>query len=452
MRNSCLVPLILISACAWGQEQTDLKQILQRLDRLEEENQALVSEVRQLREELGLKKNAAPAPLTEGQPASPPIDEQLAIQQERIEEHEQGKVGTEHRLPVQLTGMVLFNAFLNGRNSGPQLDPVVAVPNSSQGTGGGTLRQSVLGLKFQGPEIFGGGKVNGSIFMDFFGGSGQSLNQLVRLRVATVDLQWKNTTLTVGQDKPILAPREPESLAQLGISPLTASGNLWTWQPQARLEQRFAFGENSGLRAQIGEYQTDERSNGIPNLAEYTSALATTRPAVQGRFEFWRQFTGDRRIEIAPSFDFSRSHLLGRSIASHAWSVDWLMRPHARFDFSGQFFEGDNVGTIGGLHQGITVFAYNRVRAVHAVGGWAQFQYRPTNRLTLDIYGGQEDDRNSDLMPGAIGKNQTYAANILYRLASNVLGSFEYSQVRTTYFTIGTSLNNHYDLALAYLF
>ena len=53
---------------------------------------------------------------------------------------------------------------------------------------------------------------------------GTSLNQLFRLRLATVDFAWKNTTFTVGQDKPLMAPREPDSLAQVGVSPLTGAG------------------------------------------------------------------------------------------------------------------------------------------------------------------------------------------------------------------------------------
>ena len=87
--------------------------------------------------------------------------------------------------------------------------------------------------------------------MDFFGGTGTALGQMVRLRIASVDFAWKDKTFTVAQDKPILAPREPDSLAQVGVSPLTGAGNLWLWSPQARLEQRFHFGETAGLRAQI---------------------------------------------------------------------------------------------------------------------------------------------------------------------------------------------------------
>ena len=72
--------------------------------------------------------------------------------------------------------------------------------------------------------------------------------------------------------------------------------------------------------------------------------------------------------------------------------------------------------------------------------------------MTFNLYGGQEDDRNVDLSLGNIAKNQEYAGNIMYRLAPNVLTSFEFSQLRTTYLGGKTSLNPHYDLALAYLF
>jgi hypothetical protein len=40
----------------------------------------------------------------------------------------------------------------------------------------------------------------------------------------------------------------------------------------------------------------------------------------------------------------------------------------------------------------------------------------------------------------------------MYRFGSNILGSFESSMVRTTYFSSGTRTFPHYDLAIAYLF
>ncbi len=37
------------------------------------------------------------------------------------------------------------------------------------------------------------------------------------------------------------------------------------------------------------------------------------------------------------------------------------------------------------------------------------------------FYGGQQDDRNADLVTGFIAKNQAYFANAMYRLAPNVM-------------------------------
>jgi hypothetical protein len=282
--------------------------------------------------------------------------------------------------------------------------------------------------------------------MDFFGG-GTGLNQTVRLRVATLDAAWKNTTLGLAFDKPIISPREPDSLAQVGVSPLTAAGNLWLWQPQVRIEHRISLTEQAGLRAQFGIYQTSESGTGLST--EYPD-LARSRPGYQGRFEFWRQ-SGSRRIEIAPGFHLSSTRVLGQSVPSRIFSLDWLIRPAARVDFTGTFFHGENTGVIGGLRQGVNVIN-GQARAVGATGGWGQFTFRATERASFHFYGGQEDDRNRDLDRGGVGKNQGYGANIMYRLGSNILTSLEASQVRTTYLGSGTVLNPHYDLAFAYLF
>jgi len=41
---------------------------------------------------------------------------------------------------------------------------------------------------------------------------------------------------------------------------------------------------------------------------------------------------------------------------------------------------------------------------------------------------------------------------VMYRIAPNVIIGVEGGQVRTLYLNNGTHLNNHYDLAFAYLF
>jgi hypothetical protein len=438
---------------AQDSDHDQMSRILQRLDALEQQNRELLSEIRSLREELAQGGRPEPAsPTQAGAPAtgSPaPADERLAVAEQQIRDLAQSSVQSEHRDPIQLTGMALFNAFHNGRDAGGSEYPIAASLTSGPSVDGATLRQTILGVKFQSPEKIAGMDVSGSAYMDFFAGTGTSLNQVMRLRVATIDFAWNDTTFTVAQDKPILAPREPDSLAQVGYSPLTWSGNLWLWGPQARLEQRFHFSETTGLRAQLGVYQTTERAN-VP--LQYSSSVGGSRPSLEGRFVFWKQAGQDSRFEIAPGFHISDTHVAGYIVPSRIVSLDWRIPLNRKFDITGTLFHGENMGVIGGLQQGVFEDADGDFHAVRGSGGWAQLKFLATSRLTFDLFGGQEDDLNRDLSTGGIGKNQTYGANAIYRLMSNVLASFEWSYLSTKYVGSGMRTNPHYDLTFAYLF
>jgi len=446
-----LTPVILAA-----QERSDLQQILGRLDRLERENRNLADEVRALRSELagsrGTLQAAVPvmSAAAESGSVTAPLEERVAVAEQRTQDLSQTKVEAGQRLPVTLTGMVLFNAFLNGRANGGFQAPLVASLSDNVSRGAASLSQSIIGMRFQGPRVLGGGQVKGSFDMDLWGGTASSLNHLVRLRVATVRVDWKNSSIMVGQDKPIVAQRDPDSLSQVAFSPLTSAGNLWLWQPQVRFEQRFTLGENAGIRAQAGVYQTSEPlASAGP---EYQATLATARPALQGRFELWRKFASGARVEIAPGFHTSQTHVDNVSIPSRLFTIDWLIQPVAKFQLTGTFFHGRNAAGLGGLRQGFTFVNDDRFTAIRASGGWTQLTYLATNRLTFNIYGGQESNRAADLLRNQITRNFSYAANVRYRLGSNVLIGAEANQVRTNYLGGLLRLVNHYDLALAYLF
>ena len=464
-RSLPLLALVLIPHILPAQEKSEFQQILERLDRLETENRNLSAEVHALRDQLAASRGApasqqappaasaanAPQPSAtpSAAPSATPLDERVAVNERRIDELAQTKVESSQKLPVSLTGMVLFNSFLNGKGNGGFEDPLAASSRPSQAVGGASLAQSVIGLTFRGPQIFGGGRVSGSLYMDLWAGSSSSLNHTLRLRTGTVQIDWKNQTLTFGQDKPLISPRDPTSLAQVAFSPLTGAGNLWLWQPQVRFEQRVGFGEDAGLRAQIGVYETGEPSSGLNS--EYSGALSPSRPALEGRFELWRRLGKSGRIEIAPGFHTSTSHVLGFSVPSHLFSLDWFVQPVSKVQITGMFFDGQNVAGLGGLQQGFTVL-YRTVLPVRAAGGWTQFSYLATKRLTFNVYSGQESDHPEDLAAGEITRNFVFAGNAIYRLGSNVLLGLEAAQIRTLYLAQPNRHNNHYDLALGYLF
>jgi hypothetical protein len=444
-------------------QQITMQQIIDRLDRLEKDNQALMGEIRALRQEVsGLRtpETGAGAPAAEQSLATQPADEERqTVAQSRIEELAQTKVEASQKFPLRITGMALFNASVNGRYNGNAEDPLVASWARGDLTGGGTLRQSTLGLLFHGPQTFLGGNISGSVYMDFFGGTTSPLNHLVRLRTAAIQVDWKNTSILFGQDKPIISPRDPDSLAQVGYAPLTGAGNLWLWQPQARVEQRFSLGDSSGLRAQAGVYITSsfsypmmEASNPNPYGGMWSPPQEYSRPGAEGRLQLWHRWGDTERFEIAGGYHFNENRVIETVFPSEVYSVDWFLRPVSRLEFSGMFFHGQNVATLGSLPQGFVVKPYGHVIAVHSTGGWAQMRVPITARLAWNVYGGQQDDRNRDLLTGNIAKNQGYFSNLMYRFAPNVIVSLEGGQVRTTYLGMGNRVNDHYDLAVAYLF
>jgi len=427
------------------------QQILDRLDRLEKDNQALLEEIRALRQELsGLK----PPVESTGAQSPQAADERQAVDQNRIAELAQTKVEASEKFPIRITGMALFNASVNGRYNGNAENPLVASLTPGDETGDGTLRQSTLGLLFNGPQTFLGGQISGSVYMDFFGGTTSSLNHLVRLRTAAINFDWKNTSILVGQDKPIISPRDPDSLAQVGYSPLTASGNLWLWQPQVRLEQRFSLGDNTGIRAQAGVFVTSSLDYPMPPSVYGipSSQQEYSRPGTEDRLQLWHRWGDTERFEIAAGYHFNENRVIETVFPSEVYSLDWFLRPISKLEFSGMFFHGQNVATLGSLPQGFVVTPSGSIIAVHSTGGWAQIRVPITSRLAFDVYGGQQDDRNSDLGYGYIGKNQSYFSNLMYRVAPNVIVSLEGGQVRTSYIGIGNRVNDHYDLAVAYLF
>jgi hypothetical protein len=312
------------------------------------------------------------------------------------------------------------------------------------------MRQTILGLEYHGPQTFLGGKVHGAVYMDFYQGAAP-LQEWIRLRTGVIQVDWASRSIKVGVDKPIFNPREPDSLAQVGVSPLTGAGNLWLWMPQIRLEQDFSLGESSGVRAQVGAVETHEVNpyGGAPT----TGRVETVRPGLEGRVEAFHKLDANRRLEISAGFHTSTTHADGFSIPSNLVSADWFFNPWRRVEFSGAFFSGQNVANLGtgAINQGYYV-AYEYAQAINSRGGWGQLTIHTFRRLDFHLFTGQQDYQAGQLHAGSVSRNLLYGGNLFFRVAPNVLIGPEITQVRSLYLTLGNRINNHYDLAFAYLF
>jgi len=335
----------------------------------------------------------------------------------------------------------------------------MAQPARNPSEAGASLRQTTIGLEFQSPYAVLGGAFKGRVLFDVFPGydpQALATNPQGRLRLAYIEGEWKTRSIIVGQDKPIFNPREPNSLAQVGFSPLSAAGNLYLWLPQMNFEQRLRLGAREDIRANIGVVQIAEDTTRVP--AQFVSQIEKKRPALEGRFQFGHRIDEQHRVEIAAGFHTSSSHVLGSAVPSRVVSVDWFWNPLRRIELTGAVFAGENLASFGGaaLRQSFT-FRTPRpgqvaVIPVRSRGGWAQVTFVATSRLSFNLQNGVDDPTNRDLSSSGIARNSTYVGNTFYRLAPNVVAGVEVSRVRTLYMAGQHPINNHYDLYLAYMF
>jgi hypothetical protein len=258
--------------------------------------EALRAELRQLRAEVEtLKKlvGAAPAPEREPDPA-------LAMLQEQVAEQAQTKVESKSRMPVTLSGSIVSNTAYNSGEANWLENPnIVAARTGPTGSFGSTLRQSQLALSISGPAV-GGWQTSGFVQVDFLAGAPGfatgTVMGLPRLLYALARLERERTSLVVGQDNMVLAPRDPTSLSTPGFPLLFRSGNLYLRTPQIRVEQRLAGGLD--LRAgiitpQAGDFGSTYVFAPAPGAGERSRA-----PAVQARIGHQRAADDGARWDV----------------------------------------------------------------------------------------------------------------------------------------------------------
>ncbi len=406
----------------------DMAAIVARLEKLESENRELKQEVKQLRE------------LVEGKPTLP---ERLDIVERRVEEQAQTKVDSPSRFPLELTGTALFQTFYNTKGANSVDVPTTAAATPGRAAAGATVRQSIIGLRYHGPQTLWGGKISGSLMMDFWDGNTEGATTPFRIRTADFTVDWATRSVSLGLMKPLISPHNPNSMAYVGITPLTSAGNLWRWQPQVRFEQRAGW-----FKGQAAVMQTAEDSTGAPaNLINNRR-----RPSLELRAAAAKSFSGDRSFEIGVGTHVSESRISAQSLPSRIVSADWLITPLSKLSLTGTFFSGENVHHLGALRQSFRIAANGFITTVHSTGGWTQISVPATDRLTFNWFAGIHDDRDSDLNRGQNGRNRNAGANVMYRMAPNVVLTFEGLQIRSNYVGAANRRMNRYDLSIAYLF
>jgi len=415
---------------------------------------------------------------TQGQGASleervSKLEDDQDVMNNKITEQSQTKVESGSKYRVRLSGIVLLNTDIT-RGSVDNLDfPQIAVPPETAGTSGafsGSLRQSQIGIEAFGPDIA-GARTSANVKFDFAGGFPDTPNGVafgvMRLRTGTIRLDWKNTSIVVGQDSIFFAPLTPTTLSSLAIPALSYTGNLWSWTPQIRIEHRVTLSDTSSLLVQAGIL--DSLTGDVPE-GDYrypTAGEQSGQPAYATRIAWSRRAFG-RDLTIGLGGYYARQNWgFGRDVDGWAGTSDVTLPLGNFFDLSGEFYRGQAIGGLGGgigqslLLSGPITDSGTTIHGLDSMGGWVQLKFKPKTNFEVNFAYGQDNPFASELRSfpagayyygSSLSRNRSPFVNFIYRVRSDVLFSVEYRRLQTYTLDSNANIANQIGINLGYVF
>jgi len=505
----CLVAFAVLPACAQGpasqppaESQAELRANIEAkidalthsIEQMQGQLQQSQAEIQQLREMLGEvlraqgaqgttsaptaaagERASAPANLQAPAASSPPAqitEDDWQVMNARLEEHEQVKVASSSKYRLTISGIALFNVF----DTSGQVDnldaPSTAIAVAANGSGSlsASFRQSLLGLRGVGPRVF-GASTSADLQVDFLNGTAGPYGLgagIMGLRIARVQFDWRNASITGGLETPFFSPNSPTSYLSLAVPAFASAGNLWNWTPDLRAERRFDFASAElkveGGFLDSGGYAASGSQDRVPTPGE-----ASRQPVYAVRL------SGNNRMEDrAISFGFSGIYaplsFPGRTVSASGVLADWRFPLPAKLQLSGAFFSGKGLDGFGGLalpavqSQDYVHYLYvtaPTLASIPVIGGWSQLKFTLNSRSEFNLAGGlgQRDAGRlraaaqfDPLLLAVPPSNRVFFFNYIFRPRGDLLFSAEYRRFNTGAIFGAPNLSGQVGLALGFLF
>jgi hypothetical protein len=462
---------------AMAATQAQLEQSQRQLNEMQQQLQALQQQLRQNSSAVVAPAAPVSAPpastaqdvVTQLQSAVQDIQDRQAMQESQIATQEQTKIESESKYPVKITGLLLFNGFVNTRAVDVPATPVLALPG--YGSTGASVRQTVLGIDARGPNLF-GARSFADLRVDFDGtippnatttanattysGPYSANSTFLRLRTAHAGLQWPRTEAYFSLDRPIFNPDTPTSLTAIAEPALAWSGNLWTWNPQLGIKQDVPLSASHDLQLEaalvdVGDAPltpissasetlpvtppTDAEQSRWPGLEAHLALVGAGMNAEQGF-----------HVGLGGYFSPHRSYM-GHEFDAWAGTVDTRLLLPAHLELTGSAYRGLALGGLGAgafkdfEYSSDTATGPYYVHPLEDVGGWAQLKEKFNERVELNgAYGidnafGEEVLRHSvatGTLYQNLARNQTYTGNVIYKPTAYLLFSLEYRHLQSS--------------------
>ena len=392
----------------------------------------------------------------------------------RVEEHEQLKVESASKYRLKLSGIALFNVF----DTSGQLDNLdvatMAVKSASYDTGsvGASFRQSILGLRGIGPTLF-GASTSADLQLDFINGAagpyGGMAAGLVGLRVARLQFDWRQFSVTGGLETPFFSPNTPSSYLSLAVPAFAGAGNLWNWTPEIRAERRFDFA-SSEIKVEAGVLDSTGYSVSGSSVRLPTPGESSRQPVYAVRLSGNNRME-DHSISFGVSGISAASRFANGQLVHSAGAIaDWKFPLIAKLQLSGEFFTGKGLDGFGGLAlpavqpQDYGHYLYTTaptLAGIPVLGGWSQLKFTLNSRSEFNAAGGlgardagrlRAAAQFDPLLVPVPTNNQIFFFNYIFRPRSDLVFSAEYRHFHTSEIVGGRNVAGQVGLAAGFLF
>ena len=471
--------------------KADLQALVERLSKLEAENEAQARRIAELEgrhKALSAEKGVSPAA------ALPANGEKKSAVSEGTEISESGKVFTtkqgfqyyladaaagifeplsESGLKITPYGHLDFEVVHNTHGTVGDVFADWVKPPSSSGYQDHTtifsVMDSILGLQFDTPEAHNGWLFTGRAECDLAGEHSNDYAFHWRHLYVNASHAESGWSILFGQTWHLWKMLSP---SEIDCAWLENTGHPYRRSPQLRATKVWKFDE-SELEWRVGMVKGgpgmggDRDHNGTQDNAASAWPLFETT-LLYSRDAAWEDGHGKRwMVGVAGMYGRDKSHRilsydddgfpaeLGESEEfDSSMGMIAAIVPYGRFTLQGQFFGGQNLGGVqAGIDQRVGYDDLGRGRAVRTIGGLLDLNYRLNEDWAFAVGYGFDNPNDSDAKFAA-GRtfNDRAFANVTYSIMSNFRVAVEYARLSTDYYAETTGYSDRFEFCAFYDF
>jgi len=299
-----------------------------------------------------------------------------------------------------------------------------------------TANETRLGANISGPEMD-GVKTSGRVEIDFYGNGSAENKPDPMMRHGYMNIEWpaERFSILAGQTSDVISPLWPYTL---NYTVGWWVGNIGYRRPQIRLTKSCALSKDVDFKLEAAATRDIGSTGGfVVRDAGEDSGI----PGFQSRVSLQFPWLKYKPTTIGVSGHWAKekyyTSAAGANEKFDSWSLNLdITQPiNEWLALKGEFFTGQDLSAyLGGIGNGVNT---TLAREISSKGGWVAASLTPCSKWNFNFGVSIDDPENSDLAgvtaTDSRDYNRSIFGNVIYSINKNTEIGFELSQWRTEY-------------------